>query len=111
MNSEVFLSLCPQRTPTSQRRNNVPVERYKTRSGREVDFLVTDSAGRQNLVQVAADLTDAGTRSRELAALEEAMAECGLDRAVIVTLDQEETLTTARGRIAVTPAWQWLLFR
>ncbi len=93
------------------RRRQQTIEYYKTRSGREVDFLVTDSAGRQNLVQVAADLADAGTRSRELAALEEAMAECGLDRAVIVTLDQEETLTTARGRIAVTPAWQWLLFR
>jgi hypothetical protein len=93
------------------RRRQHTIEYYRTRSGREVDFLVTDPAGRQNLVQVAADLADAGTRSRELGALEEAMAECGLDRAVIVTLDQEETVATARGRVAVTPTWQWLLFR
>jgi hypothetical protein len=92
------------------RRKHATIEYYKTRSGREVDFLVTDRSGRQTLVQAAAVLRDAETRTRELKALDEAMVELGLNRAVIVTLDQEENLETGCGRIEITPAWQWLLF-
>ena len=87
------------------------VSYYLTASGREVDFVVGDlfeqRAGR--LVQVCASLTEPTTRTRELRALTEAMAETGLRTAEIVTLHEEETITTETGAISVVPAWRWLL--
>jgi predicted AAA+ superfamily ATPase len=87
------------------------VSYYLTASGREVDFVVGDlfeqRAGR--LVQVCASLAEATTRTREVRALTEAMTETGLRSAEIVTLHEEETITTDAGTIAVVPAWRWLL--
>jgi len=84
---------------------------YLTASGREVDFVVGDlfeqRAGR--LVQASATLADPATRTREVVALTEAMAETGVRQAEIVTLHEEETINTTNGTIRVVPAWRWLL--
>lgn len=91
------------------RRRQPTIEYYKTRGGREVDFFVTDRDGRRTLVQAAADLTDADTRARELKALDEAMGECGINQATVVTLGREEKVKTGHGRVDIVPAWQWAL--
>ena len=87
------------------------VSYYLTRSGHEVDFVVGDlfeqRAGR--LVQVCASLAEPATRTREIRALTEAMTETGLRTAEIVTLHEQEAITTDAGAIAVAPAWRWLL--
>ncbi len=84
---------------------------YLTASGREVDFVVGDlfeqRAGR--LVQSCATLADPATRTREVTALTEAMAETGVSQAEIVALHEEETIETDAGVIRVVPAWKWLL--
>ena len=84
---------------------------YLTASGREVDFVVGDMyesrAGR--LVQACTTLADPATRTREVGALAEAMAETGVRRGEIVTLHDEERIDTGDGVIRVAPAWQWLL--
>jgi hypothetical protein len=74
------------------------------------DFIVTDQQGRKGLIQVAADMQDAATRNRELKALDEALDECGIDKAIVVTLDQEEKLKTDHGYVEIVPAWRWCLF-
>ncbi len=86
------------------------IEYYRTRAGREVDFIVTDQQGRKFLIQAAADMQNAATRNRELKALDEALNECGLDRAIVVTLDQDEKLKTDHGQVEIVPAWRWCLF-
>lgn len=91
------------------RRRQPVIEYYKTLGGREVDFIVTGSDGGKTLVQAAADLTDADTRARELKALDEAMGECGINRATLVTMGREEEVKTAHGRVDIVPAWQWAL--
>jgi predicted AAA+ superfamily ATPase len=87
------------------------VSYYLTRSGREVDFVVGDlfeqRAGR--LLQVCASLVEPTTRAREIRALSEAMTETRLRSAEIVTLHEDETITTDAGTIAVLPAWRWFL--
>lgn len=87
------------------------VSYYVTGSGREVDFVVGDvfeqRAGR--LVQASASMSEPTTRAREIEALQEGMRETGLQKAEIVTLFEEETLTTDAGVIHVVPAWRWLL--
>lgn len=91
------------------RRTTADISYYKTRGGREVDFIVHERGQARRLVQVCESLAHPGTREREIAALAEAMAEQGLDRAVVVTRNDSEIVDTAEGTIEVIPAWRFLL--
>ena len=93
------------------RRSCEVIEYYKTASGREVDFLVTDRSGKTAMIQATVEMHDSATRERELRALVEAMEECRLKEATMVTLNLEEHLETASGHIHVLPAWLWALQR
>ena len=90
-------------------RSNHVIEYYKTNSGGEVDFLVTDKMGEESLIQVSAQINDPLTRQRELKALIEAMEERGKRQATVITLHQEERLETKSGQINIVPAWLWTL--
>ena len=91
------------------RRKNYNIEYYRTKSGLEVDFFVTDHQGREMLIQVTADMSDPVTRKRELKALFEAMAESGLKQAIVIALDHDERINTESGSIHILPAWAWSL--
>lgn len=82
---------------------------YKTKAGREVDFI----AGRQGpfrmLVQVCESMVDQQTRKREITALAEAMTELKLSQGIIVTRNEEEQIQIDSGKIDVVPAWRFLL--
>ncbi len=80
-----------------------------TRSGYEVDFLAEDFRGARELIQVCADLEDLLTRQRELRALEEGMTETSCERATLVTLREEGSVTVAGNPVRIVPAWRWLL--
>ncbi len=82
---------------------------YKTKSGKEVDFIVPVRGRPCLLVQVCESLAVPQTRKREFAALKEAMAELGLKEAVIVTRNEDEAVETDAGTIRVLPAWRFLL--
>lgn len=82
---------------------------YKTKSGKEVDFIVPVRGRPRLLVQVCESLAVPQTRKREFAALKEAMAELGLKEAVIVTRNEDEAVETDAGTIRVLPAWRFLL--
>lgn len=82
---------------------------YKTRSGREVDFVIPVRGHSKLLVQVCESLAGPQTRKRELASLEGAMAELGLKEAIIVTRNEEDTVETGLGTIRMVPAWRFLL--
>ena len=84
----------------------------------EVDFVVGDASLEEQylLVQVAEDIGDKrgdkmqrARYRREVGSLEAAMRRCGLARATIVTLEQEASIDTELGSIAVVPAWKWCL--
>lgn len=91
------------------RRSTDMIEYYRTQSGHEVDFLVTDRFGQQSLIQVSVDMAEPETRKREVRALLEAMEECDLNQSIIVTLNQEEVVETKEGSIQVLPASLWSL--
>jgi len=77
---------------------------YKTRTGREIDFIVPLRSG-PILVQVCETLADPQTKKREMASLGEAMKELGVTTGRIVTRNEEECLEG----IQVIPAWKFLL--
>ena len=82
---------------------------YKTDDGKEVDFLLLLPDQSMHLFQVCLSLKDPHTCRREIAALERAMAELKLERATIVTLEEEEEIVVSTGKIQVLPAWKLFL--
>jgi predicted AAA+ superfamily ATPase len=94
---------------TALRRLDPEIFYYKTRTGREVDFIVSPRGRPRRLVQVCESLADAAARKRETTALIDAMAELGLKAGTIVTRNDEERIETGQGLIEVLPAWRFLL--
>lgn len=72
----------------------------------EVDFYVPED---ELAVQVSYALTDADTLAREVGALAKLPNVHSCRRRIIVTYDEEGTLTDKYGSIEVIPCWKWLL--
>ncbi|MEN8150292.1 MAG: ATP-binding protein [Planctomycetota bacterium] len=89
------------------RRSGHRPEYYLTKSGREVDFVVTpEGRGARRLIQVCWDLADPDTRAREVTALREAMRELRIRSGTIVTWLDEDS---SEEGIRIVPVWRWLL--
>ena len=91
------------------RRQRLQVDYYRTKSAYEVDFITTERNGKQALYQVSYTMDDPKTREREIRALEQAMAETGLDLGLIITMQEEEAIESEFGIIKMVPAWLWCL--
>jgi predicted AAA+ superfamily ATPase len=94
---------------TALRRLHQEIYYYKTKTGREVDFIVPMRGQSKMLVQVCESLVEPQTRKRETAALSEAMAELGLSTGTIVTRNEDKRIEAGGGTIEVVPAWRFLL--
>lgn len=94
---------------TALRRIHPEVYYYRTKTGKEVDFIVPSRGHPRLLVQVCESLAEPQTRNRETVALSEAMAELGAKSGIIVTRNEEEQLDVEDGVIKVVPAWRFLL--
>lgn len=81
----------------------------KTKSGAEVDFVARMRDRSWMLVQVCESMAEPKTKKREVAALNEAMAELGLKSGMIVTRNEEEEIEVDSGKVDVMPAWRFLL--
>ena len=72
----------------------------------EVDFYVPE---KDWLIQVSYRISDKETLEREVKALYLSMKEFDLQKAYIITHDEEKIITSEWGIIEVIPLWQWLL--
>ena len=81
---------------------------YKTKSGREVDFVYTDKRGDLKLMQVALHLEHPETKERELRTLFEALEEQKVLKGMLLTLDDEEVVSQGEYTIEVKPVWKFL---
>jgi len=93
---------------TALRRLSENIFYFRTKSGREVDF-ITWQRNSQMLIQVCTSLANPQTRKREITALSEAMTELQLPKGIIVTRSEEEQIDAEFGKIKVLPAWRFLL--
>lgn len=82
---------------------------YKTVKNHEVDFAICIGNQLTALIQVTKDLNNEATRAREVRALVEAMKETSLSHALILTLDEKETIKIENFTIEVLPIYQWLI--
>lgn len=94
---------------TGLRRLHPEIYYYKTKAGREVDFVVPQRGQSPLLVQVCESLMEPRTRKREITALSEAMAELDQPMGLLVTRNDAERIETNAGIIEVLPAWRFLL--
>lgn len=81
----------------------------KTASGLEVDFYARYFDGREELIQVCADLSEAKTRERELRALTEARREYPQARAKLMVINRDQAASITTPDVMVQTAYQWLL--
>jgi predicted AAA+ superfamily ATPase len=91
------------------RRLHPEIYYYRTKTGREVDFIVPMRGRARMLVQVCETLAEPQTKKRETMALSEAMAELGLKTSTIVTRNEDGRIDAVAGTIEVVPAWRFLL--
>ena len=77
---------------------------YKT--GYEVDFYVPED---ELAIQVSYSLLDDETRKRETEALSKLPGHLSCRRRLILTYDDENSITDKHGTIEVLPTWKWLL--
>jgi hypothetical protein len=82
---------------------------WRDQKQREVDFLVKEGQKVSELVQVCWDVSDSGTREREVDALKRAMKELGLRKAFVLTEDYEREEMANGRRIVYKPLWKWML--
>ena len=73
--------------------------------GCEVDFYIPDD---ELAIQVSYSLRDEETRKRETEALQKLPNRLPCRRRLILTYDEEETISDKHGTIEVMPVWKWI---
>ena len=94
---------------TGLRRITQDIFYYRTKNAREGDFLVIMPDRSRMLLQVCESLADESVRKRELADLKEAMAELSINKAFIITRNEEDQIQSGDNTIFITPIWRFLL--
>jgi len=94
------------------RRKNKDIYYWKSKRGKEVDFIIRKGLHIAEAIQVCFTMADEKTRQRELQALIEAKDELKVDRLTVITDDEEATVHIechqCRGEINIVPLWKWL---
>lgn len=83
-------------------------EIYYHKGKNECDFVLRENSRITELIQVSAEVGDPETRQREIEGLLEAIKIYKADKAIIVTLDQEELIKISGVKIKIIPIWKWL---
>ena len=89
------------------RRRGKELYYYRTGNGYEVDFICRNGREVTDLIQVAKELRDEKTKSRELRALFKAMDETGLTSGTIITCEEEEEITENSKIVTIIPAYKF----
>jgi predicted AAA+ superfamily ATPase len=82
---------------------------YHNSNHKECDFILFNENKVATAIQVSHDITDDKTKKREIDGLLNAMSEYQLTRGVIITSEQEETISLKDHTIEVLPAYKVLM--
>ncbi|MEW6608825.1 MAG: ATP-binding protein [bacterium] len=84
---------------------------YKTGNNLEIDFLVKDFNERKIPIQVTWEFESKKTKGRELSSLISTMDELKLREGIILTYDDEDSISIDNKFINIKPVYKWLLER
>lgn len=76
---------------------------YRTHNDKEIDFVIRKGTKVEQLIQVCYDMSSEKTRKRELEALEEASTELHCDNLLVVTYNQQDSVTWKNKNITLVP--------
>lgn len=89
-------------------RNHPDIYYYKTKSGKEVDFFVSQPNGSE-LIQASYSINDMTTREREIKSLAAAMEELKVETGTIYTNNSSEEVQIGSRKIQIIPFWEKML--
>lgn len=90
-------------------RMNTDIFFYKTRNGREVDFVLREGIKVEKLIQVCFDIKTREVEKREYKALFEATEEINGKERLLITWDEEDEVRFKGEKVRLIPLWKWLL--
>ncbi|GHT14519.1 ATP-binding protein [Bacteroidia bacterium] len=82
---------------------------YRTRNDKEIDFVCRQAHQVTALIQVSYEVFNPKTLKREISALTEAAGELRCNHLLLLTWDEENTITENNLKITIMPVWKWLL--
>jgi predicted AAA+ superfamily ATPase len=91
------------------KRKGQDVYYWKSKRGKEVDFVVRKGRKVEEAVQVSLSLKGPGTMEREIDGLKSAQEELGAKHLVLITENEEREIKESGLRIQVIPLWKRLL--
>jgi len=91
------------------KRRNKEVFYWKSKRGREVDFVIKSGLKIDEAIQVCFSFTDKKTRDRELESLLSAKNELNVDDLVMITEDEKGEEVIDGATVRIIPLWKWLL--
>lgn len=101
LENTVFMQLNRMRLPTDK------ITYYQGNC--ECDFVLQREDSVIQLIQVTWNMADEDTREREIKGLLEAASVTECDELIIITKDEESTISRNGKEIKIKPAWKWLL--
>lgn len=91
------------------KRQNKDIFYWKSKDGKEVDFIVKEGIKITEAIQVWYDINNPKTKEREISALISVYKELKPDRCLIITKDEEKEEKIGKLKIKIIPLWKWLL--
>jgi len=88
---------------------NIDLFYYKTKNGKEVDFVLKQATKINKLIQVCYNISDTNTKEREIKSLLTASEELNCDNLEIISWDYEAEEKHKGKTIKFVPLWKWLL--
>jgi len=96
----IFIELC---------RRKSSVAYFRSKSGYEVDFIVTYSDKTMEAIQVSADISTKQTFERECRSLNEVKSIIKNIKLTLITISDEKEIQYKDSTINIVQAWKWLL--
>ena len=91
------------------KRRNKEIYYWKSKKGKEVDFLIKKGLNIEEAIQVSYNLNDKKTLEREIESLLIAKDEFKIEHLSIITEDEEMEKEIEGVKIKIIPLWKWLL--
>ena len=88
---------------------NIDIFYYKTKNGKEVDFVLKQTTKINKLIQVCYNISDTNTKEREIKSLLTASEELNCNNLEIISWDYEAEEKHKGKTIKFVPLWKWLL--
>jgi len=104
MENVIFIELLRRKD-----KSGMEVYYYKTSDGKEVDFVLKNDSGVEQLIQVCYDISDFETKERELRAMIKASKELKCDNLQVITWDYEGEEEFKGKIIRFVVLWKWIL--